>query len=87
MPTYLLVFASKKFCKKESLTLGGKVVCCRWGVPSDPVFLFNPIPASPFPLLAQDLYMEKEIYYFFQNSVPIYFNKSHQLFLHNCLNL
>lgn len=87
MPTHLLVFASRSFGKKGSLTLGGKVVCCGWGVPSDPVFLFSPIPASPFPLHAQDLYMEKEIYYFSKNSIPIYFNKSYQLFLHNCFNL
>lgn len=70
--------------------MGGKVVCFGGrggGVPSDPVFLFSPIPTSPFPLLAQDLYMEKEMYYFSKNSFPTYFNKSHQLFLHNCLNL
>lgn len=58
MPTYLLVFASRRFYKKE-FDIGGKDVCFGWRVPSDPVFLFSPIPTSPFPLLAQDLYMEK----------------------------
>lgn len=76
MLTYLLAFASRGFCKKDSLTREVTVIC-NLGVPSsEPVLLSSPTPTSPFPLLAHDLYTEKEIHHFSPKFFHLFEKKS-----------